>query len=710
MPAPPTNLLEPRSTSNLSVPSMTTILSVAQPVVGVVPIAVTQIQAVLNLALMLARQMKDLQVLHSSEVELLTRLETTISIILETALDDERCRYEPRFIEALEHIRSSLYYVKSYLDTRANRTFYQWYRAFFTKGYVKNAKDCRDFLDLSLDRFKLVCSIQTELAYDDMSAKMILLERVVTDTLATLATASQPLTSSDSICPDQQQHRRTGVKESEIRPSPDPNFIRSISPAHDEHVRHMRDLSDGKDVDPPKVRRTRRNRRKRTIATQHLRDDDAGTVSDTEYLSEGNCDVTSTHRIQSRRVGRETYDNLRRRGVVILDENFYSEAPDPTLKYDMDSATNIHALPPSSRMAQYANMSVGPNENAPMHVRLPPASGNSGASDASESSPSINHARSLVSPAQIPMSYVIGDGRCGQQNNLEHLLESLFDIDLTNDIFDETAYLQAHGGFCDVFMAKSRRHGNIKVAVKRLRIHIFNDKDISKMVFRELKIWSSLEHPNVLPLLGYIMHDKYPALISQWMSRGSLRKYIETTPRTKTINLYLARDIAKGLKYLHDMNIIHSDLKALEQDNILISDNNNPLIADFGISRILTSTNTSWTNLGGSARWMAMELLEFNPGDGTSGTGSGRHTKGTDVWAYGMVVYELLSGSVPYAALKNEFQVASAISKGQTPCIPSSVKPDDRNDKVLWAVCQNCWEKSPANRWSMDAMDRKHVS
>lgn len=76
------------------------------------------------------------------------------------------------------------------------------------------------------------------------------------------------------------------------------------------------------------------------------------------------------------------------------------------------------------------------------------------------------------------------------QGNLTRLLETLRDIDLSDDLFDESAYLDAHGGYCDIFTAKSRKHGNISVAVKRLRVHIVRDKDASKvrLVFSQLGI------------------------------------------------------------------------------------------------------------------------------------------------------------------------------------------------------------------------------
>ncbi len=65
--------------------------------------------------------------------------------------------------------------------------------------------------------------------------------------------------------------------------------------------------------------------------------------------------------------------------------------------------------------------------------------------------------------------------------DLNAFLEGLHDLDLSNDISDETPYLSAHGGYCDIFTAKSRKHGDITVAVKRLRVHILHNKDASKV-------------------------------------------------------------------------------------------------------------------------------------------------------------------------------------------------------------------------------------
>lgn len=69
------------------------------------------------------------------------------------------------------------------------------------------------------------------------------------------------------------------------------------------------------------------------------------------------------------------------------------------------------------------------------------------------------------------------------RGDLSLLLATLQGFDLSNDIFDQSVYLDAHGGYCDVFTAKSRRHGNMTVAVKRLRVHILRNEEASKVSY-----------------------------------------------------------------------------------------------------------------------------------------------------------------------------------------------------------------------------------
>ncbi|EJC99172.1 kinase-like protein, partial [Fomitiporia mediterranea MF3/22] len=165
---------------------------------------------------------------------------------------------------------------------------------------------------------------------------------------------------------------------------------------------------------------------------------------------------------------------------------------------------------------------------------------------------------------------------------------------------------------------------------------------------KELYIWSRLDHTNILQLQGFVLEGDYPVVIAEWMENGTLREYLQKrtdcSVEDMVILLYSSSvhcisllyhqilGIANGVDYLHRQNVVHSDLKA---DNVLVNHLGDPLICDFGISRMLSSTVTfagaTSGGIKGSMRWMAYELLDFSS--------DGHHTKESDVWAFGMTVY-----------------------------------------------------------------------
>jgi len=172
-----------------------------------------------------------------------------------------------------------------------------------------------------------------------------------------------------------------------------------------------------------------------------------------------------------------------------------------------------------------------------------------------------------------------------------------------------------HGGAADVFVGYFVGT-NAKVAVKRLRLNILGDENIAKNIAKEIRIWSDLEHPNVLPLLGYRIEGDYPSLVSSWMEKGSLREYMLKIGRKETVVMILG--IARGLEYIHSTNNgIHSDVKS---DNVLVSPEGTALLTDFGISRMdALSAGYTTRSVGGSTRWQAFELLDIkNDGSRTN--------------------------------------------------------------------------------------------
>jgi len=174
-----------------------------------------------------------------------------------------------------------------------------------------------------------------------------------------------------------------------------------------------------------------------------------------------------------------------------------------------------------------------------------------------------------------------------------------------------------------------------------------------------------------------------PNLVTEWMEYGDLYDYMKTFPRASEETIGLLARIASGLEYLHSKKVIHADLKS---QNILISRDKNPLICDFGISRLIqTCTSTTETSLRGTTRWMSKELLfAFESSDP-------KHDEMSDMWAFGMIIYELLSWKVPYSEYNGVF-VALAIIQGKLP-----TKPEEPEDplifNILWNLSLSCWKE-----------------
>ncbi|PAV17588.1 kinase [Pyrrhoderma noxium] len=255
-------------------------------------------------------------------------------------------------------------------------------------------------------------------------------------------------------------------------------------------------------------------------------------------------------------------------------------------------------------------------------------------------------------------------------------LSGLAHLDKSGLVRKEDGNMQGHGSFCDLFIGVIERENinsgtsveqsgsEIRVAIKRLRVNISHDKDFLKPFVKELRVWSRLTHPNILPLIGYFMEGDYPSILSEWMEKGTARRFISDTNLSVDNVLSMLLGVAKGVNYLHDNGVIHSDLKA---ENILISPSNKPLICDFGVSRIINSSTASKSTTGfarGTMRFMAPELFSSE---------SPLHTKATDIWSLGMTFYEIISKGFPFAE-KTDVQVIFHVLNQGIPDPPASLQ------------------------------------
>ncbi|KAL5482460.1 hypothetical protein ACEPAI_9054 [Sanghuangporus weigelae] len=281
---------------------------------------------------------------------------------------------------------------------------------------------------------------------------------------------------------------------------------------------------------------------------------------------------------------------------------------------------------------------------------------------------------------------------------LQRILSEAPHMNLTGRIYDEERIKEARGGYADVFIGCQ---SVFAIAVLCARF--------GRWIEREMKIWSRLEHRNILPFLGYYMFEKdWPALISEWMDLGTLRNFLENHSKIDIVSL--AYGIAEAIAD-RPFQLIYVLFSF--QENILIGKNYQPLICDFGISRMLDPTQSGFISaiqtdyLRGTTQWMAPEL--FYSDEGAEAT-EAKHSKETDVWAYGMVLYEMISKKVPYAHLHRDAQVVVMIARGELPRLPKfqDVESHMRLPSDLYPqiclICKACWAKSPEKRSAMVEM------
>ncbi|KAI5120172.1 hypothetical protein M0805_008439 [Coniferiporia weirii] len=264
-------------------------------------------------------------------------------------------------------------------------------------------------------------------------------------------------------------------------------------------------------------------------------------------------------------------------------------------------------------------------------------------------------------------------------------------------LFNSTLIRTAGGGFSDIYKNVYEPLGGGKVDVAIKYMHFQKHWRFQRITANEIYIWSGLVHPNILRFLGFIVDEYgFPLLVSEWMINGLVSEYAKGHPECDA--LHLITGISEGLAYLHEMDVVHGDIKS---DNVLVDPSGNAVICDFGNSRSINATevvlgeNTASTNgAGGSTRWTAYELIA-NPEKYE------KHSKQSDVWAFGMVVYELLTKERPYAHIAIDAQVVFIVLEGQLPPPPTPVETWPKRYQEAWAICESCWVFDPEQRITM---------
>ncbi|KAG8787960.1 hypothetical protein FRC12_015078 [Ceratobasidium sp. 428] len=267
--------------------------------------------------------------------------------------------------------------------------------------------------------------------------------------------------------------------------------------------------------------------------------------------------------------------------------------------------------------------------------------------------------------------------------------------DLTTRL-DLSSYPEAAlsgGRFGDVW--RGNLNDGTEVAIKCLRLHTVDElrSKVVKHAARELYYWSKLKHKNVLELLGFGMFQEQLAMISPWMQHGTLDEYIRKHPRVDRWSLCL--QAAEGLEYIHGAGMVHGDLKAAIQNNILVSAGGIVKLTDFGNS-VMTDQSLGFSATciagGGTARWMAPELIKREDENAAD------RSMQADIYAFGMTILEVMTGRKPYSEYRREPMATLAATEGKHPRRPEEISTQTRFGDERWNVMMACWNMVPDYR------------
>lgn len=238
------------------------------------------------------------------------------------------------------------------------------------------------------------------------------------------------------------------------------------------------------------------------------------------------------------------------------------------------------------------------------------------------------------------------------------------------------------GGMANVYLANDTILDR-KVAIKVLRGDLSNDEKFIRRFKREAISVSNLSHPNIVEVYDVGEEDGNYYIVMEYIEGKTLKQLLQKRGAL-TLNevIDIMTQLTDGLAHAHEAYIIHRDIKP---QNIMIEDNGLVKITDFGIAMALNSTQLTQTN-------SVMGSVHYLPPEQANGKGS---TVKSDIYSLGILMYELLTGSVPFKgdtaveiALKHMKEKIPSIRK-QNPTIPQSVE-----NIVLKATAKN-----PKNRY-----------
>ncbi|KAG9026006.1 hypothetical protein FRB95_009514 [Tulasnella sp. JGI-2019a] len=277
--------------------------------------------------------------------------------------------------------------------------------------------------------------------------------------------------------------------------------------------------------------------------------------------------------------------------------------------------------------------------------------------------------------------------------------------DISKHIRRTSEEMADHGGFYAVYRGQHDNEGEVAL---RLPLTKRETEELERRFWREAEIWFDLRHKHISPLLGTFHDHLGHYMVSPWLKYGNVMSCIQRN--TQFDQVKVLRGIADALVYLHSHGYVHGDMK---MENVLLSDEGEALLTDFGLTRHFETVVTSSSLMGtaGSFPWQVgfvtatietpdcISLSRFAP---EITQGLPKSTEG-DVYAFGMMISEVLTRRPPFWKHKTVFRLMNAIMDNERPSEEDIVHGQAPSCAAeLWKLAVECWDVDATCRPTMD--------